>query len=61
MDELGANEPAPSAREAARTHRARRPPEPPIIEARQIEKGFERPDGGEIQVIAPPISAWSPA
>jgi NitT/TauT family transport system ATP-binding protein len=26
---------------------------PPIIEARQIEKHFNRPDGGEIQVIAP--------
>lgn len=26
---------------------------PPIIEARQIEKKFERPDGGHIQVIAP--------
>ncbi|HLJ46969.1 MAG TPA: nitrate/sulfonate/bicarbonate ABC transporter ATP-binding protein [Bryobacteraceae bacterium] len=26
---------------------------PPIIEARQIEKKFERPDGGPIQVIAP--------
>ena len=30
------------------------PPRPePIIEARQIEKRFNRPDGGEIQVIAP--------
>jgi NitT/TauT family transport system ATP-binding protein len=26
---------------------------PPIIEARHIEKHFNRPDGGEIQVIAP--------
>ncbi len=29
------------------------PPPPPIIEACQIEKRFVRPDGGEIQVIAP--------
>ncbi len=29
------------------------PPEPPIIEARQIEKNFERPSGGQVQVIAP--------
>lgn len=26
---------------------------PPIIEARRIEKAFNRPDGGQIQVIAP--------
>ncbi|HLH44513.1 MAG TPA: AAA-associated domain-containing protein [Bryobacteraceae bacterium] len=29
------------------------PPVEPIIEARQIEKKFKRPDGGEIEVIAP--------
>ena len=29
------------------------PPVEPIIEARRIEKSFERPDGGQIQVIAP--------
>jgi ABC-type glutathione transport system ATPase component len=29
------------------------PTEPPIIEARQIEKSFQRPDGGKVQVIAP--------
>ena len=29
------------------------PPEPPIIEGRQIEKRFERPSGGFVQVIAP--------
>ena len=29
------------------------PAEPPIIEARQIQKVFERPDGGKAQVIAP--------
>lgn len=28
-------------------------PVPPIIEARGIEKGFQRPGGGQIQVIAP--------
>jgi NitT/TauT family transport system ATP-binding protein len=28
-------------------------PEQPIIEARRVEKGFERPGGGQIQVIAP--------
>jgi NitT/TauT family transport system ATP-binding protein len=28
------------------------PSAPPIIEARHIEKNFERPDGGQIQVIA---------
>jgi NitT/TauT family transport system ATP-binding protein len=30
-----------------------RAPAQPIIEARQIEKRFNRPDGGQIQVIAP--------
>ncbi|HEV2444862.1 MAG TPA: AAA-associated domain-containing protein [Candidatus Sulfopaludibacter sp.] len=29
------------------------PVEAPIIEARQIQKLFERPDGGQVQVIAP--------
>jgi NitT/TauT family transport system ATP-binding protein len=29
------------------------PPVEPIIEARRIEKSFERPDGGQMQVIAP--------
>jgi NitT/TauT family transport system ATP-binding protein len=38
-------EEAPTAREA--------PPVEPIIEARRIEKSFERPDGGQMQVIAP--------
>jgi len=38
-------EEAPAVREA--------PPVEPIIEARQIEKSFERPDGGQMQVIAP--------
>src|SRR5579864_361708 len=29
------------------------PPVEPIIQARRIEKNFERPDGGQMQVIAP--------
>jgi NitT/TauT family transport system ATP-binding protein len=33
---------------------------PPIIEARQIEKHFNRPDGGEVQVIAPTDLTISP-
>ena len=39
-------EEAPPARREA-------PPAKPIIEARGIEKSFERPDGGQMQVIAP--------
>jgi NitT/TauT family transport system ATP-binding protein len=38
MDELSEGPPAPA---------------PPLIEARRIEKGFARPGGGAIQVIAP--------
>jgi NitT/TauT family transport system ATP-binding protein len=41
-------EPAPEAEAAGPA-----PTEPPIIEARQIEKSFQRPDGGKVQVIAP--------
>jgi NitT/TauT family transport system ATP-binding protein len=53
MDELAGKQ--PSAPEAATTQA---PPEAepeaePIIEARGIEKSFERPDGDPIQVIAP--------
>ena len=44
-DGAAAEEPLPVGREVL-------PPEP-IIEARQIEKSFERPDGGHMQVIAP--------
>jgi NitT/TauT family transport system ATP-binding protein len=29
------------------------PPVPPIVEARRISKGFERPAGGQVRVIAP--------
>jgi NitT/TauT family transport system ATP-binding protein len=53
MDELGAKETAPSAVELPEPIAPAVAPEPPIIEARQIEKGFERPSGGEMQVIAP--------
>jgi len=50
MDELGGKLPAaplPATGEAAA------PAAEPIIEARAIEKSFERPDGPPIQVIAP--------
>jgi len=50
MDELEGKRPAP-AREVAQITAAL--PAEPIIEARQIEKSFDRPGGGEIQVIAP--------
>src|SRR5580693_2057510 len=53
MDELGAKETAPSEVELPEPIAPAVAPEPPIIEARQIEKGFERPSGGEMQVIAP--------
>jgi NitT/TauT family transport system ATP-binding protein len=29
------------------------PPVPPIVEARRVSKGFERPAGGQVRVIAP--------
>jgi NitT/TauT family transport system ATP-binding protein len=53
MDELGAKEAAPSTIEVPEPIAPAAAPEPAIIEARQIEKGFERPGGGEMQVIAP--------
>jgi NitT/TauT family transport system ATP-binding protein len=53
MDELGAKEPAPAVLEAPQPLAPALAPEPAIIEARRIEKGFERPGGGEMQVIAP--------
>ena len=55
MDELSDKQPA----QASTALQAPEPvakavaPVQPIIEARLIEKGFERPGGGEIQVIAP--------
>jgi NitT/TauT family transport system ATP-binding protein len=44
---------APPSPEAEVEAEAAPPPEPPIVEARQIEKVFQRPDGGQVQVIAP--------
>jgi NitT/TauT family transport system ATP-binding protein len=53
MDELGAKQLAPVTPEVAEPLAPTQAPEPAIIEARHIEKGFERPGGGEMQVIAP--------
>jgi NitT/TauT family transport system ATP-binding protein len=53
MDELGAKEAAPSAIEVPEPIAPAAAAEPPIIDARRVEKGFERPGGGEMQVIAP--------
>jgi ABC-type nitrate/sulfonate/bicarbonate transport system ATPase subunit len=54
MDELSQKRPAAAstttAPEAAIADIPR--PAPPIIEARAIEKGFQRPGGGQVQVIA---------
>jgi NitT/TauT family transport system ATP-binding protein len=50
MDELSGQQPSEGVAEAA--EHAPSPAEP-IIQARQVEKRFERPDGGEVQVIAP--------
>jgi NitT/TauT family transport system ATP-binding protein len=56
MDELEGKRLAP-AREAAQIAAL---PEEPIVEARQIEKSFGRPGGGEILVIAPTDLAIEP-
>ncbi len=58
MDELGDVElkaPEVDLRPSAEMEAAREAalPAEPIIEARGIEKSFERPDGGQVQVIAP--------
>ncbi len=55
MDELSDKQPAQAsaALEAAAPATRVVAPAQPIIEARRIEKGFERPGGGQIQVIAP--------
>jgi len=50
MDELAAKEGAGDIAVMA-TQAAAAPPEPAIIEARAIEKSYQRPDGGESQVI----------
>ncbi len=53
-------EPAPAA--AVETVEVEAPPtEPPIIEARQIEKSFQRPDGGQVKSSLPPTLRSSPA
>ena len=55
MEEIsgGAPESAAASAEEARPIVSEAPPAPPIIEARSIEKVFERPGGGRVQVIAP--------
>jgi NitT/TauT family transport system ATP-binding protein len=52
MDELAGKQPAAPAA-VVETAAAPAPAREPIIEARGIEKSFERPDGAPIQVIAP--------
>ncbi|HEV2689958.1 MAG TPA: ATP-binding cassette domain-containing protein, partial [Bryobacteraceae bacterium] len=52
MDELAAKQATPVV-EIMEPGPAAAPPEQPIIEARGIEKSFQRPDGGESQVIGP--------
>src|SRR5208283_4540242 len=49
--EEAAGVPSGPAGEEVRTPAA--PPAPPIIEARRISKGFERPASGQVRVIAP--------
>ena len=57
MDELAAvqsNQPRVEAREGIAAVPLKAPaPGEPIVEARGIEKSFDRPDGGKVQVIAP--------
>ncbi|HXA03552.1 MAG TPA: ATP-binding cassette domain-containing protein, partial [Bryobacteraceae bacterium] len=59
MDELAKAQPEQASRargvavEEAPPARREAAPAKPIIEARGIEKSFERPDGGQMQVIAP--------
>jgi ABC-type glutathione transport system ATPase component len=58
MDELSAEEAAQETASFAPSQRVEAPaavlaPAETIIEAQQIEKRFQRPDGGEAQVIAP--------
>jgi len=58
MDELSGQQPAEGVAEAVE-HAA--PPAEAIIQARRVEKRFERPDGGEVQVIAPTDLAVEPS
>jgi NitT/TauT family transport system ATP-binding protein len=60
MDELAAKPATSAAVEEAQPVPAAAAPQQPIIEARQIEKSFGRPDGGEIQVIGPTDLAVQP-
>src|SRR5579872_1308750 len=65
MDELANVElkaPEPQLGPAAEIQAARQAalPAEPIVEARGIEKSFERPDGGQVQVIAPTDLAVQP-
>lgn len=55
MDEFTGGQPAGAPREEAAPPAVPGPALPvvPIIEARQVEKGFQQPDGRQIQVIAP--------
>jgi NitT/TauT family transport system ATP-binding protein len=52
VDELSEKPPAPALETVS--------PTKPIIEAAQVEKRFDRPDGGQIQVIAPTSLAVEP-
>ncbi len=65
MDELAnvdVKGPEPQLGPAAEIEAARQAalPAEPIVEARGIEKSFERPDGGQVQVIAPTDLAVEP-
>src|ERR1035441_4573824 len=56
MDELSGQAGVEAPEMAARPPKAGAPvaaPPAPIIEARRVEKSFERPGGGAVQVIAP--------
>jgi NitT/TauT family transport system ATP-binding protein len=53
MDELAGKAPAPPATAPVEAAAQVAPAAEAIIEARAIEKSFERPDGAPIQVIAP--------
>ncbi len=53
MDELSSRETAEPAAPEAAPEAAPAPAAEPIVEARGVEKLFERPDGGAVQIIAP--------
>jgi NitT/TauT family transport system ATP-binding protein len=54
MDELSGEQPPEPAEPGVTAAVAPSPaPVEPIVEARQVEKSYARPDGGDIQVIAP--------